>query len=276
MITNFNLSLLNGGHYLCSPHWDAMVNRHENCYKLYFPIRGKATIVIDGKEVNLEAGKVYFISGMHLDSQRCPDSMDVYWVHFMPDSLKLRYKLSQCAPFFSWPMKKLLWAAPFFRQLHKIFECSTIPEEMTLKEASPDLMCRIHGVMTYLLGDLFEQSEIVAESTESTTFQRLDKAIEYMDNNYLYSPSLEDIACQSHLAPNYFHRLFKKTFDLTPYQYMLNRRMNLAQQLISSTDLTVKEIAFRTGYDNEFHFSRTFKKYFKLSPSQYRQEGNKA
>ncbi|NQV32864.1 MAG: helix-turn-helix transcriptional regulator [Phycisphaeraceae bacterium] len=82
-------------------------------------------------------------------------------------------------------------------------------------------------------------------------------------------PPLAQIAACSHLAPTYFHRVFRDLFHTTPLTYMTRRRLDSARQLLSSTSLPVKEIAYRVGYDNEFYFSRIFRKHFGLSPKDF-------
>ncbi|MCG8310730.1 MAG: AraC family transcriptional regulator, partial [Cytophagales bacterium] len=73
---------------------------------------------------------------------------------------------------------------------------------------------------------------------------------------------------KSSLAPNYFHRIFKKNFGLTPYNYMLRLRMEMAVRLLTSTTKSVKEVAFETGYENEYYFYRQFKKHYNYSPGK--------
>ncbi len=92
----------------------------------------------------------------------------------------------------------------------------------------------------------------------------------FMDQHYQQCPSLETIAQAATVAPNYFHSLFKQYCGLTPYQYMLNKRMSLAQHLLFTSDLPIKTIAAKAGYPCPFHFAKIFRQYFKQSPSQRR------
>jgi AraC-like DNA-binding protein len=91
-----------------------------------------------------------------------------------------------------------------------------------------------------------------------------------MNDEFKNNPSLEVIASKSAMAPNYFHRVFKKKFGLTPFTYMQRLRMEVAIRMLMTTSKSVKEIAFATGYDNEFYFYRQFKKYCGYSPGEMR------
>jgi AraC family transcriptional activator of pyochelin receptor len=63
---------------------------------------------------------------------------------------------------------------------------------------------------------------------------------------------------------------FKQLFKTTIHQYRLNLRLNLAKQLLSETDLTLSEIAYKTGFDSRDGFGRCFRRKFKESPREWR------
>ena len=67
-------------------------------------------------------------------------------------------------------------------------------------------------------------------------------------------------------------RLFRKYFDTTPRQYLLELRMRHAKRLLADEKLSVKEISARVGYDNALNFSTGFRKRFGISPSEYRKQ----
>jgi len=73
-----------------------------------------------------------------------------------------------------------------------------------------------------------------------------------------------------HLSPSRFHTLFRSVFGTAPGHYRQALRMQKAQQLLISTDLTVDEVGRRVGHVDPFHFSRIFKKLSGASPSIYR------
>ena len=87
---------------------------------------------------------------------------------------------------------------------------------------------------------------------------------------YRKNISLEDIAARSHLSPNYFHRLFTKTFHVSPFSYIRIMRMEEAVRQLIYSYKTVKEIAYDSGYEDEAYFSRSFKKRYQVSPGKYR------
>lgn len=65
-------------------------------------------------------------------------------------------------------------------------------------------------------------------------------------------------------------RRFKKAMSISPHAYVLQSRAAAARSLLSETDMPLKEIASRLGYDNEYFFSRQFKELVGVAPSVFR------
>lgn len=72
------------------------------------------------------------------------------------------------------------------------------------------------------------------------------------------------------LSASQFTRLFREETGSTPRDWLESRRMDLARQLLTMSDLTLRAIASRIGFESEFYFSRRFRQATGLSPSEYR------
>lgn len=84
-------------------------------------------------------------------------------------------------------------------------------------------------------------------------------------------PSVAYLAEALHLSPNYLSRLLKLLTGQSTKQLILNKAMELAKEKLSTTTLTVNEIAYSLGFSHPQVFSKLFKSQTHLSPSQYRQ-----
>ncbi len=88
--------------------------------------------------------------------------------------------------------------------------------------------------------------------------------------------SIRDCLKKLPLNYDYIRKIFKKETGATPAEYLLNERMSLARQLISSgisnrfSSYSVSQIAEACGFSEPLYFSRVFKKYFGISPSEYK------
>lgn len=73
-----------------------------------------------------------------------------------------------------------------------------------------------------------------------------------------------------HTSRSTLGRLFREHLHLSPQEYIIRRKMESAEYLLKNTELSVKEIAYRLGYCNQFHFSCEFKRRTGISPAGYR------
>lgn len=100
--------------------------------------------------------------------------------------------------------------------------------------------------------------------------RRLILAREFIDDCFESGPDLHQIAEQAALSPFHFQRLFRRTFDLTPHQYLTRRRVERAKELLVYTDLTISEICAIVGFSSLGSFSTLFSRISGMSPRAYR------
>ena len=81
---------------------------------------------------------------------------------------------------------------------------------------------------------------------------------------------LVEIAAQSGLSYVQFLRRFKAVTGVAPSDYVAAIRLQKARNLLTDTDLLIKEIAYACGFENEYYFSNFFKKHTQMSPSAFR------
>lgn len=96
--------------------------------------------------------------------------------------------------------------------------------------------------------------------------------IETIIHNYAQPLSTADLAAKVSLSVSQFDRQFKKRFGTTPRKYVTNVRINAACELLSSTDLTISDIALETGFYDQSHFTNQFTKTKEMTPAQYRRK----
>lgn len=96
------------------------------------------------------------------------------------------------------------------------------------------------------------------------------KAINFMHRYYANPITLDDIVKSSTLSKYHFTRLFHKTVQLTPIQYLTKVRINQSIELLKDESLTIEEIALKVGFSNGNYFSKVFRSSLGLSPSEFR------
>lgn len=96
----------------------------------------------------------------------------------------------------------------------------------------------------------------------------LRKAMLYLQHHFRETIRLEDAARQAEMAPNYFSEQFRKQFGLTFQDYLADLRLNFARSLLQSSDLSVTEVCYASGFNTLSHFEKRFKRKFGVTPKQ--------
>lgn len=99
---------------------------------------------------------------------------------------------------------------------------------------------------------------------------KISTAINYIEDNYNKKINISTLAKLSGYSERQFVRIFKSTFSMKPITYITNYRMKKARQLINTSNLSIGEIAYLCGYDDNNYFSRVFKNYTGITPTEFR------
>lgn len=95
-------------------------------------------------------------------------------------------------------------------------------------------------------------------------------AMRYMQTHYHEHITAKDAAAYVGLSPSYFGSLFRRSAGVSPTAYIIDLRIQKAQQLLSKSSYHVYEIAEMVGYENSFYFNRQFKKITGCTPNEWR------
>ena len=102
--------------------------------------------------------------------------------------------------------------------------------------------------------------------------QRLKTMLTFIQKNYMYRISLSDIAASAHISKSECLRCFKASLGTTPTRYLTEYRMEVACQLLRSTEHSIREIAQSCGYEDPGYFGRLFRMEIGVTPLQYRRQ----
>ena len=108
------------------------------------------------------------------------------------------------------------------------------------------------------------------ESAHRVGNNQLRPAIDFINENLDQDLKLAEIAAVVNMSQFYFARMFKQLMGISPHQYVVGRRMERAQQLLTKSQLSVAEIASRVGFSNQSHFTAQFRKATGTTPKSYR------
>ncbi len=142
-------------------------------------------------------------------------------------------------------------------------EKSGIEDKITSAVSHQELKKVINGYFYYI-------SDHINQEKQKNNNSYINSVCSFIKNNYQRDISLEDIADEVYLSPNYLSNIFKEELGDTIISYLTEVRINNAKDLLINTKLKVYEIAKRVGYKNSTYFGQVFKKKTDLSPQEYR------
>lgn len=144
-----------------------------------------------------------------------------------------------------------------------------------LRDAQEDPECP--GSLYLLLLLHYVEQECIAESSDVTRVRNetVDKICAYLSANYQQKFSLTEVAARFYLSPYYLSRLFRRVTGQSIVDYINNRRIEAAQKLLVTTDLSISGVAEQTGFASAAHFRRVFRESLGTGPLQYRKAHKK-
>lgn len=121
------------------------------------------------------------------------------------------------------------------------------------------------GIVTLLM-DIFT---LERRNEQPNYYEEIvEKAKIIMEDNCFSNISITEISGQSGVSVPRLNEIFKAYTSMTPYQYFIHIKIQKAKNLLTQKDASVKEVAYKLGFDDQFYFSRLFKNKTGFSPSE--------
>lgn len=124
-----------------------------------------------------------------------------------------------------------------------------------------------------MLSNLLLMQENYGQVKQSyNSVQIINQSLDWMTDHYAEHISLDQLARQANLSKFHFSRLFHTQTSLSPYEWLLNYRINQSKQLLRHSCLPVQQVARNSGYGDVNHFIRAFRRQTGTTPLRYRKE----
>jgi two-component system response regulator YesN len=130
----------------------------------------------------------------------------------------------------------------------------------TLKELMLNMEMEINNII-----------EIINSNRDFRKSTLMQNAVNFIKENINKDVSLQTVAEAVYISSNYLSALFKENFDEGFKEFVIRIKMDKANELLLTTDLSVKQVAYELGYSDWRHFSRTFKKIKGKNPEEIKQ-----
>lgn len=238
-------------------------------YEIYYLTKGDRQYFIEDNVYRVVSGDFALISPGKLHKTSGPRTEYVH-IFFQEDAVteSIRPIVEKCfsAPVISIPPAN----RDKIEQL--LFDmCSEMSNPDKTSEKMLSLL--FETLMIYLYR--FSSFKVSAIKNDDETYNKILDAVTYINKNYSSDISVSQLSHMSFLSQSYFCRKFKNIIGMPAAQYINCIRMNEAIKLLTTTALSITEIAAATGFTSSNYFGDMFKKYKGLSPQQFRKNINK-
>jgi AraC-like DNA-binding protein len=127
-----------------------------------------------------------------------------------------------------------------------------------------------HEKCVAILSKIFLRLSESLHPTQKKPRSAVQSILLYIERHETESIRIEELAALCQKSPSQIERLFSAEMGIPIYRYILNRKIELAKQLLLETGMTVREIAAFLSFEDEFYFSGLFRRKTGYSPTQYR------
>lgn len=221
-----------------------------------YVISGTGTIFLNGKKYTASAGDAYFLppntDQFYYSDDKCPWTKVFFnMTGSMMKHLSEEYSLENQVVFNNCDI------------------CAEIKEIIEIFKDNDNTPYNIQEKSFLVIQKIF--LNIYKQGLNSQSYPKEVTIIkDYIDSHLTGNISLEEISKMVFLSKNFVIRLFKNHIGMTPYDYFLNKKMELSKQLLTTTSMPIKQISNYLGFDNPRYYSRCFFKKYGVSPSHYK------
>ncbi|GHU88644.1 transcriptional regulator [Bacteroidia bacterium] len=233
-----------------------------NEYIFIYCENGKGWVTYKGEKYYLSNDHAFILpSGdAHAYGADNSDPWSIYWFHFMGENVQL-FSTIIGRPILIEESDKSRYRDRFimFEEMYQNLEMGYSPEN--LEYAS---FCLMHFLASLKYINQYREIKNVKETDV------IQKSILYMKENLENKIGLEDIAQHVGYSASHLGTLFTSKTSYSPMVYYNQLKIQRSCSFLQFSDLKIKEIAFRLGYYDPFHFSKAFLKEMNITPKEYR------
>lgn len=258
-----SLSVYNVGYQKCDPEyqWGPGVRDH---YCIHHIFSGSGSYMIGEKQIRLKEGDT-FILYPGVEVRYCADREKPWeygWAGFMGTDAA-----------------SIIRNTDFTKKIPYI-PAGKIPDRKIREGLQKiyDVKGNTYEAAVAMTGALYSFLAVFMHYHESEVPERdarmmyVEKAENYIETNYSYPVTVEDVADYVGISRSHLFRSFQTYMNCSPKEFLSQYRIKQACRLLKETDLSVSAIAYSVGFENNLYFSKAFRKQKQISPTLYREK----
>ncbi|MGM0602509.1 MAG: AraC family transcriptional regulator [Bacillota bacterium] len=249
---------------------------YHNAYEILLTNSGCGEFFIRNRNYEIEDKTIFIIDESEIHRPKVSEKKQVFdrfVIHIKEEFLKSYFNNVEGdfkpLQIFNKNIKSIKLNDPQYNKLKYITE--KLIFESTKKQ--PGYQSIIHAYLLEMFVIIFRLTEenSFSEKKADSSNQKLHQIIEYINHNYKNNLTLKGIAKNLYISKYYLSHFFKEKTGFTVIEFVNSRRIIEAQKMLTSTNLSITDIAVSVGFNSLNHFERTFKKINGVTPTQYQE-----
>lgn len=266
--------------YLRFDHRREYINIVSPFSRIYLITEGHGSLTIGHDQIELEPGYIYLIPGFTMCSYIFEQGLCHYYIHvneIMQNGLNLfnLYKAKNktlATDIIQKLFERLLYINPDLQLPH---------HDPKVYQTRPWINKKVHyqtinqhlesvGIIRIIFSSFLEPEQSI--NAINLLRHNMQEILLHIQNNLHNDISMTELADMACLSKDHFTRLFKSVVGMPPCEFIIRKRIERAQFLLLTTDMSQKLIIESTNFKSLSYFSRMFKKYTTLTPTVFRQQ----
>lgn len=249
--------------------WHSTMHSHPFT-ELFYVVKGSGNFLIEDKTFHVVEDDLVIVNAnvMHTESSKDANPLEyiVLGIEGLSLSLHETGNLQENSLFSFHNYRK------YREEILNVFH--TLIKEVEKKEDAYEVICQ--NYLNILLLNLVRRTKTPLRfEPQKNTTKECTYIKNYINIHYAEPITLDTLANETYLDKFYLVHVFKKHFDTTPINYLIEKRIEESKYLLETTHHTISQISNIVGFNSQSYFTQTFKKKLGLTPAEYRKQSRK-
>lgn len=245
-------------------HW------HDDIQIVYV-LKGEVKIQTLNQNIELKENEAIFIN-KHVLHSILPNDIAHYRSFIFPDAMVRFYKKSPMDQDVQCLLENNSFEFYFIYE-HKAIEIIQELNQVVFQQPKQQYYeYKITTLLTHLMYEILTHITLTENSFHHQQHESIQKCISYIHLHYQDNISLEDIASYGNISKGHCGRLFRETLHITPYEYLIDFRIQKSLEYLHNNKHNMTQIAQLVGFSDTSHYIQSFKKRLDMTPKQYQKQ----
>lgn len=246
------------GHFVCDKRYEIRRGAFDS-YLLILTLNGSGIVETPTGITKCQKEDIAIIDCNEKHSYRANENWEFLWLHFNGNKSHemVRMLIDQQGNVVHVPETSL--TSRFFNLIVYQRNLDSIGEEINISSY-------IHLFLAEAMNSRWKDGALNPKSVI------VNEAIGYIESNYKSKITLADIAKFLRCSESGFNHSFRKEMGVSPYEYIIRKRLNKAKELLKTTNASINEISEEVGFNSEANFIKTFRMKNGMTPSAFRNQ----